>query len=115
MNTRNIERKGVGIMSELKATPGPWSHSGPPVREPSVFIYGGEHRGRIAKAEAGLNHGQDMFAEAIANAHLIAAAPDLYEALDCLVTNWSAFSYEEQGLALTAAAAALARARGETA
>ena len=50
-----------------------------------------------------------------ADAHLIAAAPDLYKALDRLATNWSAFSYEEQGLALAAATSALAKARGETA
>ena len=50
--------------------------------------------------------------EALANAHLIAAAPDLYAALDGLLGLLDAGSlYEPQAYA---ARAALAKARGET-
>lgn len=65
-------------------TPGPWSHSGQPTeRDPRVWVYAPDARGnspRIATVEAVMRDG-DRAAMNLANAHLIAAAPDLLKAL----------------------------------
>ena len=49
-----------------------------------------------------------------ANAHLIAAAPDLYEALGQAVTSMQDNGYSNSHVAVRAARAALAKARGES-
>ena len=48
-------------------------------------------------------------AEQVATAKLFAAAPDLYEALNILVENDGQLSFEEHGLAMQTARAALAK------
>jgi hypothetical protein len=48
-----------------------------------------------------------------ANARLIAAAPDMFEALDAMVSTQDSGSFEEIGRATDAARAALAKARGD--
>ena len=90
-------------MTERKWKPGPWgvkpranlcqeisSSNG-------ITIAVTRHRGKIGAAE---RH---------ANAHLIAAAPDLYEALEYLMMH-ADLTYGDK----TVASEALARARGET-
>lgn len=54
----------------------------------------------------------DTLDEARANAHLIAAAPDLYEELENLVNAYQ--NYEDIGCFVMAAFDVLAKARGET-
>lgn len=90
-------------MSEPKFTPGPWVNN----------------QGRI---ESDLEHGwvNDGWClaechgpQAEINAHLIAAAPELYEALDDLMDWDSSLSVCERAKRVKAAKAALAKARGE--
>ena len=94
-------------MSDTKFTPGPWRYdrtNGSPTT--------GEHM--IAGAKPGyLAEVRDCGSGDVrANAHLIAAAPDLYAALDGLLGLLDAGSlYEPQAYA---ARTALAKARGET-
>ncbi len=92
-------------------TPGPWANSGADVKSgnPDEWIYGGQYRARIAKVQFGLNYGQDIAAETAANARLIAAAPDLLEAL---VEMERAFGAECSGGPAVRARAAIAKARG---
>ena len=93
-------------MSDTKFTPGPWRYdrtNGSPTT--------GEHM--IAGAKPGyLAEVRDCGSGDVrANAHLIAAAPDLYAALNGLLGLLDAGSlYEPQAYA---ARAALAKARGE--
>lgn len=95
-----------------KFTPGPWANSGPTqYSEQSEWIYGGPHRARVAQVQFGLNYGQDMEAEVAANAHLIAAAPELYEAAENLVIAIG-MGWELDGV-VDVMNAALAKARGE--
>ena len=94
-------------MSDTKFTPGPWRYdrtNGSPTT--------GEHM--IAGAKPGyLAEVRDCGSGDVrANTHLIAAAPDLYAALDGLLGLLDAGSlYEPQAYA---ARTALAKARGET-
>ena len=93
-------------MGETKFTPGPWTFEG---------------RTIYALEEAGWRRGEPVMrnrfdcsvqgpfcpdAEKQANAHLIAAAPDLYDALDYLLNDDTHDAREQ-------ARAALAKARGE--
>lgn len=92
-------------------TPGPWGVAGRTVAGAVAVSAGrpGEWRGALAWCDAGnVSRSVD---EGHANARLVAAAPDLYEALDELVNGLhSPATYEE---AIRKADAALARARGE--
>ena len=100
-------------MSDTKFTPGPWlvdevlDHRG----NPCAYSVWPSHerqcqRNRIASTPDGVT------AEAKANAHLIAAAPEMYEAaetaLECLENNGFARAYVEDLLRN-----ALRKARGE--
>lgn len=59
-----------------KHTPGPWAHH----NTPTPFIYVNAGGLPICQIYTSTAHGQSM-GEQFANAHLIAAAPDLLEAL----------------------------------
>lgn len=62
----------------MSHTPGPWSSTALQP-EGNVWIYGsvGPNRPRIANVEFGLNYGQDVPVETVANAQLIAASPEM--------------------------------------
>jgi len=107
-------------MSELKATPGPWEWDAGDVGEAysvpysDVFVDAGNTI--IASFNDGIPEGR-------ANACLIAAAPDLYAALDELVYMIEAWEKAVRqvietdpahGMNLEKAKSALAKARGET-
>ena len=110
-------------------TPGPWSFhafGNPTVRECSTlgedFRYAdyciGSGNMMIAEVRLAFGGGEVGFptvgdeAEFTANAHLIAAAPDLYEALAAIMSErWSPGGRSEEASDL--ARAALAKARGE--
>ncbi len=65
-----------------KFTPGPWEAGRPDMAtivegSPSKWVYAG---GKYVALASGVD--VEDWSEVIANAHLIAAAPDMYEALD---------------------------------
>jgi hypothetical protein len=88
--------------SEVKWSPGPWWVV---VDENEVMSSNGGNIADCWSAFAGIDDD-----EATANAHLIAAAPDLYEALAEAADPLSGYLC---GPALDRARAALAKARGE--
>ena len=110
--------KGGTAMSETKHTPGPWyaEKNGLIWRRPPSDLYenGGSVAGDqpVAKAHAGW-YGEGLEPYPVqANARLIAAAPELLEALEgCidLMDNGGTWSLEDQA----AARAAIAKAKGE--
>ena len=97
---------------ETKWTPGPWALDGK-TSPTALFIGGAFHR--IASEDARTAFVPDWSgddaeaAEAIANAHLIAAAPDLYAALE-MAHLWLDFDGRFDMQVINAA---LAKARGE--
>ena len=106
MNTRdNTKKKSM----TAKHTPGPWTmHPSP---------HGAEVRSlaKIAWCGAAARYGKsgDQIidaAEARANAHLIAAAPDLLAACEALVRSGSFYDLDAK---MFAARAAIAKAKGE--
>jgi|SRR5699024_4431295 len=110
-------------MSETKFTPGPWrlSSQSPRIIQKDCRDTGSDHGFLIASSMGRDDSGfYASESEADANAHLIAAAPELFEALDTLVSvvGLTAFKYAEQRAVLQEAAdqsiAALAKARGES-
>lgn len=95
-------------MSEFKGTPGPWSTD----RAGDVFAEGGRNDGQFGIV-AGVA-GADWSAEDVANANLIAAAPELLEALQSILSkahkqNWND-KYPEE---VEAAQAAIDKAFGQ--
>lgn len=90
-------------MNELKITPGPWF-----LGEPTE-VFADNANLVLSIARCGVRFGL-TYCEATANARLIAAAPDLYEALEaaleCLDMTGGTEPYDS-GMA------ALAKARGE--
>ncbi len=99
-------------MSELKWTPGPWS-----ISEDAWLVNGIDSRERF-KGSPSLDIYDaeewplELMDEAKANAHLISAAPELYDALFDLVEKIKAQQSEHKPF-LRAAEGALAKARGE--
>ena len=84
----------------MKHTPAPWTTSAPSsyrVDTPTDFYFTQRWEGS-AKPE-----------HLVANAHLIAAAPELYAELEAMVETFSGY----QGMELKLAKAVLAKARGE--
>lgn len=106
---------------ETKFTPGPWSThivSDDPSYGYEMIVVGAEPVGAPWQVCA-VNGFDDESGESRANAHLIAAAPELYEALNWLVhvdhgVGKAGLKPEEgeQKAALQAGIAALAKARG---
>lgn len=92
-------------MSELKATPGPWR-----VIEKAKPV-------GWAHFEVAWSDYDELVCDIVyeeADAHLIAAAPEMYEALDAIVNCWDGPLYKHQMLPnIVKARAALKKARGE--
>lgn len=94
-------------MAETKFTPRPWSIFGPlsDKHEPAYRVSAERTLSlTVSPCPDGFVHGENK-----ANAHLIAAAPDLYEALELLLSAQG--KMEEKAIKM--AKAALAKARGE--
>jgi hypothetical protein len=105
-------------MSEVKFTPGPWEYNDPgKFQQPlgkfsdvAVYAAGNAFPWRMAEIQ-GPNEATE-----IATARLIAAAPDLYEALESLIYDarlQMANPSHHMPLSLVKAEAAIARARGD--
>jgi len=110
-------------MSELKATPGPWEWTvadrikgrDPKTGNPLLVVR------LLRSTDKRGNEPACQLARWDADAHLIAAATDLYAALDVLLADYKAASGEwswdvqkRAGALIAQAEAALAKARGET-
>ena len=97
-------------MSETKWTPGPWRVG-----------FEGSATSQLAERNKDCDCPPFAFGQTVgvvcnrSDAHLIAAAPELYQALEELAeeASWSAAAVDKNG-ALDKALAALAKARGET-
>lgn len=105
-----------GFMSE-KFTPGPWFiEIGEEEYDGDIYVC---HQGTECTETTIVNFEEPTIEDA-ANAHLIAAAPEMYEALDTLVAivGLAAFKYEYQRAvlqeAMNGAMSALKKARGES-
>jgi hypothetical protein len=103
------------MMSETRWTPGPWNI----IEGDSVVFIESAKRKIAATNHAPYWH---HFSEIdLANAHLIAAAPDLYAALDAITARYVSIAVSgdcgfwnpENEPEVVAARAALSRARGE--
>ena len=99
-------------MSETKWTPGPWSVAGTctvyAVSEDGVNIFDAQVQpGYAGDRRTPVN-------EITANAQLIAAAPELYEALEKMVEDDFKSGAPDHYQRTASARAALAKARGET-
>lgn len=97
-------------MTKLKATPGPWHIGG----AHGVIVYAGDG---YAVASCATYHGRFTNEEAERNSNLIAAAPDLYEALNEIVKSLSDQDDEgmiEHAQQMIDARLALSKARGES-
>lgn len=105
-------------MSELKATPGPWRLN------PDGSISDCTPASNVV-ADVELSADWDYCGMAYANAHLIAAAPELYEALESLLTEACKIIEGRQSniadrdgidisYAIDLASLALSKARGES-
>lgn len=98
-----------------KHTPGPWvveENSSPPL------IWGNDYEKPVAEVELHRSYADYVDGEAQANARLIAAAPDMLEALENLVAKYNAMQDGNIGAQLTngdffAARAAIAKAKGQ--
>lgn len=104
-------------MADTKFTPGPWVH-GKPDMFGDFTIQGPKEKLAVASVcngEARKFSGD--WDEHEANAHLIAAAPSLYEALEDLwtwVKNWDVEFLDDDEFDRSFYETALAKARGET-
>ena len=91
-------------MKEFNGTPGPWA---------------GKDVGICRQDRAGLQlgfimtHDENRVAECAANAHLIAAAPDLFEALQQLLDDVCSNNDSVLGYRVDEARAAISKALGE--
>lgn len=90
-------------MSEAKHTPGPWQADGPFVRD-----------GTCSVADARPTHADVTGDEVLANARLIAAAPELLAACKALMDGLDDYwiTTEKGGLTAANAQAAIAKAEG---
>ena len=98
-------------MSTTKHTPGPWRYY--TESQPDGCPIVGSGGPMVAMLAHSVNH-PDQSDEANANAYLIAAAPELLEALECLLA-----AVEQHDTPLTdperiAARSAIAKAKGES-
>lgn len=106
-------------MTKMQWTPGPWSVENPMGPEELTIVANGDapvYDWRwIASVSlmSELDDTHPIGAEARANARLIAAAPDLFTALDDLLEAWAKTGSTISARTYDAAVAALAKARGE--
>ena len=120
--TSALEADGERAMSETRFTPGPWlaaakasSVVGMPIVQQGV----GRAIGHVTHGPSGTPVWDAFNAESTANAKLISAAPDLYEALELLLATPEIADAdprdkdEETQIAERKARAALRKARGE--
>ncbi|MGP2449066.1 hypothetical protein ACTUSR_08160 [Pantoea stewartii subsp. indologenes] len=101
-------------MSEFKGSIGPWEHYGPSGYQHSMGGYVESGDGKVCDV-SGFDVGSD---KAKANAKLIAAAPELLEALQALVSEYgeyfdAAFKNIPETPSLITARAAIDRALGQ--
>lgn len=114
-------------MTETKFTPGPWTavvphnehiHDGRDISNYSVYAENEFHDDEKAnnKAIVSMQFTSALgLAESTANAHLIAAAPELHEALSDMVLDWDHELPEDRYADFVGRARkALAKARGES-
>lgn len=90
------------LSTETKFTPGPWKISGKEFHRSVVYTYNnndglGDRDGGVATMMTPCNHDKQQ----LANAALIAAAPDLYEALKLALAAWG-LEKSEPGFSLSA-------------
>jgi hypothetical protein len=104
-------------MSETRFTPGPWDAGVSEILGKRRFTVAPEYNHGIAVSICG-DCGAEDEEESIANANLIAAAPDMYEALEAAILEygkpggpWNVPS--SPGSWIDKAKAALVKARGE--
>lgn len=108
-------------MKEFKGTPGPW-HVGTRSGHNANMVYSYDHQeeyGDSAIASAYMvpcNRRVDEVGngEGVANIHLIAAAPELLEALRQATTSMLNSGYNPNSVVIQANNAAIAKALGET-
>lgn len=110
-------------MSETKWTPGPW-----PLRTvetsvgschkigafPSAGVLGGQACVYADRLQLGLDDQNPIAVELLANARLIAAAPELYEALRTMVDMAEFEGWDGRSGDYAVAVEVLAKARGES-
>ena len=105
-------------MSDAKFTPGPWEYHDHSFGE--IVVYKpGDDEGAICVLDADVDGyaWKDYYSgseEQKCNAILIAAAPDLYEALVVAATSMAVSGYAEDHPAIKTALTALSKARGES-
>lgn len=107
-------------MSELKATPGPWEISHVFATDPCYIAIDAPKHGALAEVVWKMED-EDRSQVCEANAHLIAAAPDLYDALEWAMRFVDQVRIENplpegggEDIAYQRAIHALAKARGES-
>src|SRR5690606_2736111 len=117
--TRSGLRRGAGRcgMSAFKGTPGPWQLS---IETPTIIKQDmssiGLSRGGVLIASACGHISSELYPtyeQAIANARLIAAAPELLEALTEIVAAADGDGWKQLDPSFAAARAAIAKATGE--
>jgi len=91
-------------------TPGPWKQA---TRGPNGCPIIGDGKGLMVAMITHSANEHDQSVEAEANAHLIAAAPDLLEALESISFRWDTKNLYKIGEAIEASRAAIAKAKGE--
>lgn len=110
-------------MTERKFTPGPW-HWDYGIYDPYALIAPNERYPArdIIRARDGVVYSEitsdpaNIEISTPANSHLIAAAPEIYEALEAIIARWDTPLWkdaEPTGKVIAVGRAALAKARGE--
>jgi hypothetical protein len=97
------------MMSETKWTPGPWS-----VADDGCIRCSDANADYLIYASPWRSDAWSGDVQAIANGTLMAAAPDLYDALNRMLANYRSDGSEASERDIEIARAALAKARGET-
>lgn len=103
-------------MSETKFTPGEWVAQWSKYRDGEFIVQAGHPTYRVLARFDGDGVSDTPDEQSIANAHLIAAAPELYAALEQLMTvctRYGIADFPEIQAEHVAAVLALAKARGE--